>query len=206
MAEGVFVPGVFVTGVFVESTVVITGPVDIDISVGPPGAVLHRTALATPRSFDLLYWEADSPWAPYDAEPIFSIWNHMGIYVFGKKIPPVEIQAMVWHHDATLLDASPVTFSATPMGSNLLGSVSAGQRPTASVTLRNDGKWWNERINYEAFLGMGAGLFLIIKGQFTVPVMTGTIGRLTLVDDTIVIEYGEFKRDIPPNEKIWFIN
>lgn len=170
--------------------------VDIDIDVGPPGAARHRTPLASPNTLDLVYWPAGSPWSPFDAQPLFAVWNHMGIYVFGKRMPPEEIQAQVFSAEATLLSLSPITYAATPIGANLLGSVGSGQRPTGTATLRNNGEW-NSRVESEIWMTMGAGSFLNIRGLFIVPRLVGSVGRITLSEDVVTISYGAFKRDVP---------
>lgn len=187
-------------------TIVIIGVFDID--VGAPGSQRHRTALASQKTMDLVAWPSSSPWAPFDAEPVFVLSNHIGLYAFGRIAIPDALltQNAVFHTEATLLEVSPITFAATPIGANLLGSVSAGQRPTGTVTLRNVNSFWDLRVNDEAWLAMGSGLFMIIRQLYTVPILTGVVGRMRLVEDTVVIDYGAFKREQPaPGERIWFI-
>jgi hypothetical protein len=197
----VFVPGVFRPGVFTVDVVV---AVVVDIDVGPPGAAKHRTALGSDNTQELVSWPASSPWAPYDAQSLMVIWNHMGIYVFGKRMPPDAIQALAFHVAATLKSVSSVTFAAEPIGANLLGSVSAGQRPTGSCVISNVDGWWNKRVNDEAFMAMGCGHFVLIRGLWYFPVLTGTIGSINLEEDDAIISFGMFASD-QPTEKVWFI-
>lgn len=184
----------FITGVVVV----------VDIDVGAPGSAKHRTALGSQNTLDLVNWAAGSPYAPYDARSLIVIWNHMGIYVFGKEMLPDAIQALVFHADSTLKEVSPETFAAEPIGANLLGSVSAGQRPTGSCRISNIDGWWNQRVNDEAFLAMGCGHFVLIRGLWYFPVLAGTIGSISLEDDDVIISFGMFPSD-QPIEKVWFI-
>jgi hypothetical protein len=192
---------------YIEDTGLVAAPTVVDIDVGAPGQAKHRTALASENNLDAVYWSASSPWAPYDVQSIFAVWNHLGIYAFSKTILPESIQSAVFHCDTTLISVGSVTFAAEPIATNLLGSVSAGRRPTGLAILSNTTGWWNDKINNEAWLCMGAGHFFLIKGQFTIPQLVGTVGSITLTEEgTVEIEYGDFPTDHPPAcEKIWFV-
>lgn len=186
---------------FITTTAVV---VVVDIDVGAPGSQKHRTSLGSTQTLDLLDMPAGSPWAPYDIQSILVIWNHMGIYAFSRRMLPDEFQVLAYYTDSTLISLSSITFAAEPIGTNLLGSVSAGQRPTGQAVIANQNNWWNPRVNDEAFLSMGCGSFVLVRGLYTMPILTGTIGRLSLEEDVAIIDFGMFPSD-QPTEKVWFI-
>lgn len=187
----------FITAVVIVLT-------DIDINVGAPGSQTHRTALGSAKTTDLVASPASSPWAPYDIATILVLWNHMGIYAFSKRMLPDALQALAYYTDSTLISLASIPFAAEPIGANLLGSVSAGQRPTGQAVIGNQSSWWNQRVNDEAFLAMGCGSFAIVRGLYTVPILVGTIGRISLEEDVAIIDYGFFEND-QPTERVWFI-
>lgn len=167
---------------------------DFDIDVGAPTLARHRTALASRHAVEMAYWGADSPWAPFDAQPLFAAWNHIGIYCWGREMPPEAIRAAVFRADNTLVDLGPVHFQSVPSGSFLLGSITDGRRPTGVAVVDNSTGWFFPLMD-EIWLGMGAGSFVTVRGLWTAPVLTGTLGRIRVARGTVEFHYGDFRRD-----------
>jgi hypothetical protein len=196
-----------VDDVFVDSDVIIPPIVvglEVDLDVGAPGETRHRTALGSRHAEETVQWAASSPYAPYDVQDIFIIWNRLGQYIFSKYALPEAVTAGALYAAPTLLEVSPVPFSAGVDASNLLGGSSSGLRATGTVRIANPTGWWNSRVNDEAFLVMSAGHFHFVRGLWTDPQLTGVIGSIELLPEEIVeISYGAFAPDGPPPGPIW---
>lgn len=172
---------------------------DFDVDVGTVTAPRHRTAMGSPHALETIYWPPESPWAPYDAEPIFVLWTHLGTYAFGKVMPPDGIIDQMTFVDCTLIEVAPVRFSSTSIGQGMLGSVNAVDRPTSSVTIADLSGWWMDHFDREIFSGMPAGLISLVKRRYTEQRLTGTVGNIE-VDmgrQVVTIEYGHYARQEP---------
>ena len=148
-----------------------------------PGAARHRTAFASSHALELAYWQAGSPLSPYDVQPIFVLGTHLGLYLFSTRGVPAAMEAMALQFFTTLEDPEPIAFRSAPIGSNLIGSVTAVELTNSRVVIRDDTGFWAKRIWAEAMVNMPAGLFWLVRQLYTMPALTGTVGRLTVFAD-----------------------
>lgn len=173
--------------------------VDIDFDLGTVVAPRHRTSMGTPHLLDLVYWPPASPWAPYDVEPIFGIQTNMGLYCWGKVMPPQSVLDLVHHAESTLIEVGPIPHRSTALGRGLLGSVNATDRPTSYVTIYDEFGFFLNRFDVEIFAGMPAGLFTLVKRQWLIPRLLGTAGEISVdvARQQVRIAYGHFARQEP---------
>ena len=167
---------------------------EFDLDVGVPGAAKHRTAAASHHALELAYWQPGSPWSPYDVQPIFALSTYMGLYGFSTRGVPQAIEDQLVQFFTTLEEPEAIAFRSAPIGSNLIGSVTTVERPTSRVVIRDDTGFWAKRIWVEAIVGMPCGRFWLIKQLYTMPVLTGTVGRMTYSNRRLILEYGDFRR------------
>jgi hypothetical protein len=194
MAEYI-TPGYIAPGYYETTTVVPPVEGEYDLEVGSPGAAAHRTAFASTRALELAYWQPGSPWAPYDVQPIFTFVSPLGRYAFSDKGVPQAIDDMCLSFDTTLVELDPISFTSVPLSGNLLGSVSAIERSQGRVLISDPTGIWAQKISREAIVAMPAGLFWLVKQLYTVPALTGTIGRLSYRNRQLTLFYGNFRRD-----------
>ena len=168
-----------------------------DLDVGVPGAARHRTAVATAHALELAYWQPGSPWAPYAVQPIFVICTRLGVYAFSDKGVPQAIVDQVLSFDTTLVEMDPISFRAAPIASNILGSISAIERSQGRVVINDPMGEWARRMWREAIVAMPSGIFWMIKDLYTVPALTGTVGRISYRNRQLTVFFGQFRRDSP---------
>ena len=142
---------------------------DWDFDLGTVVAPRHRTAMGSPHLLDLVYWPPTSPWAPYDAEPIFGIQTQMGLYCWAKRMPPQAILDLVHHAESTLLEVGRIPHRSIALGRGMLGSVSDVERPTSYVVVADPFDFLLDRFDLEIFVGMPAGLFTLVHRSWLIP-------------------------------------
>jgi hypothetical protein len=187
---------------YVETTtvpVVVEG--EYDFGVGTPGNAAHRTAFASSRALELAYWQPGSPYAPYAVQPVFIMYNHMGIYAWSDRAIPQAAEDLVMRFETTLAELDPISFRSVPISANILASVSAIEKSQGRVVINDPDGYWAKKIWREAIVGMPAGIFWLIKGLYTQPALTGTVGRLTYRNRQLTLYYGNFRRDAQLNAR-----
>jgi hypothetical protein len=168
----------------------------IDLNVGTPGQAIYRTALAHTRTLELAYWGAESPWSPYDVQPVFTLQTHLGLFVFSNRGLPAEVEDQAVRVETTLIVPEPIAFRSVPLASNLLGSVTAIERSTSRVLIPDPTGFWARLITVMPICQLPAGFFWIVKDLGSVPVLTGTVGRMRYSQRIMELHYGDFRRDL----------
>jgi hypothetical protein len=188
-----------VDDVFIDSDIAVQEG-EYDLEVGSPGNAAHRTAFGSSRALELAYWQPGSPWAPYDVQPIFKLVTPMSTYIFSNKGVPQAIQDQGFF-DTTLVELDPISFSSVPLAGNILGSVSAIERSQGRIVIADPTGIWARKMSREAICNMPSGIFWLVRGLWTVPALTGTIGRLSYRNRQLSLWFGDFRRDSTLNRR-----
>lgn len=168
---------------------------EYDLDVGTPGHPRYRTAYASTRALELAYWQPGSPFAPYAVQPVFSIVTRFGRYAWSDRGVPQAIMDVCYRFDTQAIELDPISFRSSPIASNVIGSVGTIERNQSRVVLPDPDGFWAKRIHAEAIVSMSAGLFWLVKGLWTTPALSGTVGRVTYRSRRMEIIYGDFRRD-----------
>jgi hypothetical protein len=168
---------------------------EYDLDVGSPGNPRHRTAAASTRLLELAYWQPGSPWAPYDVQPVFALWNHIGLFAWSDRGVPQKIVDMVFQFEIANLQLDPISFRSVPLHANILGSVGTIERNQSRIVVPDPRGEWARRVHTDAILGMGAGLFWLVRGLYTVPALTGSVIRLRYYRRQLEIVFGDARKD-----------
>jgi hypothetical protein len=191
----------YILDYYVDSTGVPVVEGEYDFDVGTPGNAAHRTAFASSRALELAYWQPGSPWAPFSVQPVFIMYNHLGIYAFSDRGIPQAAEDLVMRFDTTLAELDPISFRSVPLSANLLGSVSAIEKSQGRVVINDPDGYWAQKMWREAIVGMPAGLFWLVKGLYTQPALTGTVGRISYSQRRLTMFFGNFRRDSTLNAR-----